>query len=128
MICGQFPQKKKKLVIAGIFHKCLVPLSLCCDESEELRMAAQLDGSPRFHCLLLPRASSLFPRLVPVSSHLPSAPAASPLHCMVALTWDFSIPFFPIQLPFLTVFLCSPNSTLIHPCYKPADPSCIAQD
>lgn len=36
-------------------------------ESEELRMAAQLDGFPRFKCLTLPGASSLFPRLVSLS-------------------------------------------------------------
>lgn len=95
-MCGQFSPRNKSLLAFSV--NAFVPLSLWCDESEELRMTAQLDGFPRFKCLILPGASSLFPRLVsvyPLFTHLPQL--LLPLSCLHGVSnLDFSIPFLPL--------------------------------
>lgn len=90
-MCGQFSPRNKSLLAFSV--NAFVPLSLWCDESQELRMAAQLDGFPRFKCLILPGASSLIPMLISFYTSLPifhklllshvrmvSRPGALPFH------------------------------------------------
>lgn len=96
-MCGQFSLRNKSLLAFSV--NAFVPLSLWCDESQELRMAAQLDGFPRFKCLILPGASFLFPRLISLYTSSPIFHKLLPLSCLhgiSALGLHPSI-FFPLS-------------------------------
>lgn len=115
MICGQFFLRNMSLLAFSV--NAFVLLSLWCEESEELRMAAQLDGFPKFKCFILPGVSYLSSGGWSLSIPLhPSSISSCHLShvCMVSLIWSFLIPFFPI------VFLYCQNTPPSLPYYKPA--------
>lgn len=100
MICGQCSLRNKSLLAFSV--NAFEPLSLWCGESEELRMAAQLDGFPRFKCLTLPGASSLFPRLVSLSR---SSPFVCRLLLPLLFAWCLLPGAFPVHVFPLSSFI-----------------------
>lgn len=118
-MCGQFSLRNKSLL--AFSANAFVPLSIWYDESQELRMAAQVfPGLNASFCLEHFSSSQGWSLYIPL---YPSSTSCCLSHvCMVSLTWGSALTFFPI------VFLHCLNSLPSLPyCKQLAHPALLGR-